>query len=107
VPTRRRPGRNRNGVASAERQHGRVIELGAQKVWAFDEHGRFGVQADCSFGSEEGPDLVTGIASQLGLRLRRGAAEKASLCVGNFAAVGAALTVVVLAVVALAGGFSH
>lgn len=92
---------------SSERQYGRVIELGAQKVWAFDEHGRFGVQADYRFSSEEGRDLVTGIAQQLGLRLRRGAAEKAGIVMGLIGAVGAVITVVVLAIVALAGGFSH
>ena len=57
-------------AATAERQHGRVVELGAQKVWAFDEHGRFGVQADYRFGSEEGRDLVTGVARQLGMEQR-------------------------------------
>jgi len=94
-------------TATAERQYGRVVELGAQKVWAFDEHGRFGVRADHRFDSEEGRDLVTGIAQQLGLTLRRGAAEKAGIIMVLIGAVGAVITVVVLAIVALAGGFSH
>lgn len=90
-------------AATAERQHGRVKELGAQKVWAFDEEGRFGVQADYRFGSEEGRDLVTGVAQQLGLELRRGGAERIGLWFGIVAGVGAVLVVVVNLVLLLTG----
>ena len=90
-------------AATAERQHGRVVELGAQKVWAFDEHGRFGVQADYRFGSEEGRDLVTGVARQLGMEQRRGGSERIGLWFGVVAGVGALLVVVVNVVLLLTG----
>ncbi len=96
------------GVPSAgraERVHGRVKELGAQKVWAFDEHGRFGVQADYRFGSEEGRDLISGVARELGFRSRRGAAERAGLVVGVIGAVGALVAVVGVVAAALLGKF--
>jgi hypothetical protein len=92
-------------AATAERQYGRVIELGAQKVWAFDEHGNFGVQADYRFSSEEGRELITGVADQLGLQLRRGGAEKAGLYVGVAAAIGSVIVLVVLLVAWLTGYF--
>ena len=91
---------------SSERQYGRVIELGAQKVWAFDEHGRFGVQADYRFSSEEGRDLVTGVAEQLGLRLRRGAAEKIGLYMGVGTLVLLVICGIGVGIFALLGGFS-
>jgi hypothetical protein len=93
-------------AASGERISGRVKEFGVQKVWAFDEHGRFGVQADYRFNSEEGRDLLTGVANELGLKLRRGGAEKVGLYVGAFAAVGVVITLVVLLVALLTGQFS-
>lgn len=91
---------------SAERQLGRVKEFGVQKVWAIDEDGRFGQVVDFRFNSEEGRDLVTGVADQLGLKQRRGAAEKTGLA---FALVFGGLTVVglvVMGVLALMGKFS-
>lgn len=90
-------------AATAERQHGRVVELGGQKVWAFDEHGRFGVQADYRFSSEEGRDLVAGVARQLGLEQRRGGAERVGLWFGVVAGIGAVLVVVVNVVLLLTG----
>ncbi len=90
---------------SAERIQGRVKEFGAQKVWALDEQGRFGVQADYRFNSEEGRDLVKGVAQQLGLTEKRGAAEKTGLLLGLVAGVGSVITVVVLLVLALTGKF--
>ena len=86
-----------------ERVQGRVIELGAEKVWALDEHGRFGVQADYRFGSEEGRQLVTGVADQLGMSQRRGGAEKIGLYVGVAVGVGAVLVVLVNVVLLLTG----
>ena len=68
--------------ATVERQIGRIKEVGFHKIWAFDEHGRFGLQADYTFSSEEGRQLITGIADQMGLTQRRGAAEKAGLAAG-------------------------
>ena len=92
-------------LGRAERQYGRVKEFGVQKVWGFDAQGDFGVQADYRFNSEEGRDLITGVASELGLKQRRGAAEKTGLYVGIVCAIGAAITAVVLVVLALTGYF--
>ncbi|MFC6285503.1 hypothetical protein ACFP3Q_06180 [Nocardioides sp. GCM10027113] len=90
---------------SSERMYGRVKELGVQKVWALDEHGRFGQVVDFRFSSEEGRDLVEAVAEQLGLRLRRGAAETVGLVFGVIGAVGALATIVVLVVLFLMGKF--
>jgi hypothetical protein len=92
-------------TGSVERVYGRVKEFGVEKVWAFDEHGRFGVQADYRFNSEEGRDLITGVAKQLGLETRRGGAEKTGLVFAVIGGVGALLTAVVLIVAALMGKF--
>jgi hypothetical protein len=92
-------------AGSAERTVGRVKEFGFQKVWAFDEHGSFGVQADYRFNSEEGRQLLTGVADQLGLRQRRGAAERTGLVFAVVGGAGALLAVVVVLVFALTGRF--
>jgi hypothetical protein len=63
-------------LRTTERSYGRVKEFGVRKVWGFDAQGNFGVQADYRFNSEEGRDLLTGVADQLGFTQRRGAAEK-------------------------------
>ena len=90
---------------SVERVQGRVKEFGVQKVWAFDKRGRFGVQADYRFNSEEGRNLVKGVGQQLGLTEKRGAAEKTGLILGLVAAVGSVITLLVLLVLALTGKF--
>jgi len=92
--------------ASASRVMGRVVEIGAEKVWAVDATGRFGVQADYRFNSEEGRGLITGVAEQLHLTSRRGSSEKIGLYLGIFAAVGAVLTAIILVVLALTGYFN-
>jgi hypothetical protein len=89
----------------AERVRGRVREFGVQKVWAFDSQGRFGVQADYRFNSEEGRDLVEGVARELGLEQRRGAAEKTGLVVGIIGGVGALVAIVAVVGMALLGKF--
>ena len=89
--------------ATVERQIGRVKEIGFQKIWAFDEHGRFGVQADYRFNSEEGRELITGLADAQGLKLRRGGAERTGLYIGIFAAVAAVIVVIVNLVLWLTG----
>ncbi len=93
-------------AATAERIHGRVRHFGGQKVWAFDAQGRFGVQADYRFDSEEGRRLIAGVALQLGLSLRRGAAERVALGFAVVGGVGAVVTAVVLGVLALTGRLS-
>ena len=67
--------------------------------------GSFGAQADYRFNSEEGRDLVTGVAEQLGLRQQRGAAEKVGLVVAVIGGVGALVAVVAVLVMALTGRF--
>lgn len=84
-------------AVSAERVRGRVIALGREKVWAFDAHGRFGPQADFRFDSEEGRELVTGVADQLGLEIRRGTEER----IGLVFAIGTLVALLVLGLVTL------
>lgn len=91
--------------ASAERVYGRVKEFGVQKVWALDEHGRFGPVVDFRFNSEEGRDLVKGVAQQLGLKEKRGAAERTGLVFALVAGVDSVITLLVLLVLALLGKF--
>lgn len=91
--------------ASAERVYGRVKEFGVQKVWALDEHGRFGPVVGFRFNSEEGRDLVKGVAQQLGLKEKRGAAERTGLVFALVAGVGSVITLLVLLVLALLGKF--
>ncbi|MBS2940024.1 hypothetical protein KDN32_19990 [Nocardioides sp. J2M5] len=90
-------------AAGASRQIGRFKELGVQKVWAFDERGRFGPVVDFRFSSEEGRDLVTGVADQLGLRLRRGTAEIIGLVFALVAVVGLVVGGAAVGVLALLG----
>ncbi|GAB2870208.1 hypothetical protein [Nocardioides pacificus] len=92
-------------AATGERTVGRVREIGAQKVWAFDDHGRFGPVVDFRFNSEEGRDLIVGVADHLGLRQRRGAAERIGLAFAVVGGVGALATVLLLVVAALLGKF--
>jgi hypothetical protein len=90
---------------SMERQIGRVKEFGAQKVYAFDEHGDFGKQVDYRFNSEEGRRLITGKAEQLGLQEVRGGAEKIGLFFAVLGIGGALVTLVVLLICWQAGVF--
>lgn len=92
-------------VGSAERVYGRVKEFGVQKVWAWDAQGDFGVQADYRFNSEEGRDLLTGVAKELGFDLKRGGVEKTGLIIGAIGAVGALAAIVAVGVTALLGKF--
>lgn len=91
--------------ATVERRVGRVTEVGFQTIWDFDEHGRFGRQADYRFSSEEGRQLVTGIADAMGLEERRGAAEKAGLAAGVITLAAIAIGAVVVLVLWLTGAF--
>ncbi len=86
-------GRHAADLRDRVRQHGRIVELGAQRVWT-DAQGRFGVQADFRSSAEEGRQLVTGPADEMGLG--RGAAEEWRLVMGFIGAVGGAVTAVVL-----------
>lgn len=90
-------------AASVEVNKGRVIEFSRQKVWAFDEHGNFGVQADYRFNSEEGRQLITSVAQQLELKQRRGTEERIGIFVAALAIGGLVIGGLVVAVLALLG----
>ena len=87
--------------ANAERVVGRVKEFGAQRVWAFDDRGRFGVQADYRFDSGEGRQLVEGVARQLGLRQGRSLEERIGLGFALFTVLGLVLAGIVIGILAL------
>ena len=84
-------------------QRGRIKAFGFQKVWAFDEHGDFGVPADYHFSSEEGRDLIEGVAQQLGLEQRRGTEERIAIVFAAVAIGGIAIGGIVVAILALLG----
>jgi hypothetical protein len=90
-------------AATGEVQRGRIKEFGFQKVWAFDEHGNFGVQAEYRFNSEEGRDLIEGVAKQLGLEQRRGTEERIAIVFAALALGGIAIGGIVVAILALLG----
>ena len=89
--------------ASVERTSGRVWERSSEKVWALGEDLRFGPVVDYRFNSEEGRQLISAVAESLGLKERRGRDGKIGLYVAIFAGVGALVTVIVLALLALLG----
>lgn len=89
----------------AERVQGRVRELGVEKAWGVREDGSVGNVVDYRFSSEEGRDLITAVAGQLGRRQQRGGAERIGLVVAGIALVGALITVVTLLVLFLTGAF--
>jgi hypothetical protein len=91
--------------ASAEVTKGRIVEFSKQKVWAFDENGDFGVQADYRFSSEEGRALVEGVAKQLELEQRRGMEEKIGMFFAALAIGGLVIGGIVVAILALLGTF--
>ena len=86
-----------------ERQIGRVKEFGAEKVYAFDEHGDFGKQVDYRFNSEEGRRLITGKAEQLGSRSAGAAPRRSASFFAVLGVGGALLTLVVLLICWQAG----
>jgi hypothetical protein len=90
-------------AATREVQRGRINEFGFQKVWAFDEHGNFGAQAEYRFNSEEGRDLIEGVAQQLGLQQRRGTEETIAIVFAAVALGGLAIGGIVVAILALLG----
>jgi hypothetical protein len=85
-------------AGSVEVFYGRKKEWTSEKVWAFDEHGRFTKVADYRFSSEEGRALIEGVAEQLGLRQRMGWQQK----VGVITALVTLAGLVVCGLVALA-----
>ncbi len=90
-------------AGSVEVFKGRKIEFGSEKIWAFDEHGRFGRVADYKFDSREGRDLIEGVAGQLGMKQKRGPEERIALFFAALAIGGLVIGGIVVAVLALAG----
>jgi hypothetical protein len=90
---------------SASRSLGRFKQFGVQQTWGLDERGRLRPVVDYSFNSEEGRQLITGIAEQLGLAQRRGTEEKIGIVAAIIGGGGAVVTVVVLLVMVLLGKF--
>jgi hypothetical protein len=92
-------------AASAGVTKGRVISFSREKVWAFDEHGNFGVQADYRFNSEEGRGLIETVAKRLGLEQRRGTEEKIGMFFAALAIGGLLIGGIVVGILALLGTF--
>jgi len=90
-------------AGSIEVFKGRAIEFGTEKIWAFDEQGRFGRVADYRFDSREGRDLIEGVAGQLGLEQKRGTEEKIGIFFAALAIGGLIVGGIIVAVLALAG----
>jgi hypothetical protein len=90
---------------SSSRSLGRLKTFGAQKSWALDEHGRLRPVVEFRFDSEEGRQLITGVAEQLGLTQRRGTAEKIGLVAAIIGGGGAVVTAVSLLVMVVLGKF--
>ena len=88
---------------SVERTRGRVYERSSEKVWALGADLRFGAVVDYRFNSEEGRQLITAVADNLGLKQQRGRDEKIGLWFAILGGAGALVTLVVLAVLALMG----
>lgn len=89
--------------AQAERTYGRVRELRVEKAWGIREDGTVGPVVDYRFSSEEGRDLVTAVAQQLGRVEKRGAAERTGMIVAGIALVGAVVTAVTLLALLILG----
>ncbi|MEZ5096418.1 MAG: hypothetical protein R2731_10035 [Nocardioides sp.] len=93
-------------AASATRMQGRVVSLARQRVWALGEDGWPERVGDLRFDSEEGRELVTATALGLGLRERRGAAERIGLAAAVVGGVGALVALVALVAGLVLGKFS-
>jgi hypothetical protein len=91
--------------ARAERIYGRVREFGLEKAWGVREDGTVGQVVDFRFSSEEGRDLITAVAERLGLKEKRGVAEKVGLAFAGIALAGAVFTVAALLTAFLLGEF--
>ena len=90
---------------SGERVMGRVKEFGFEKAWGVREDGTVGKVVDYRFDSEEGRDLISAVAQQLGRTERRSGVEKIALLFAGIALVGAVVTVVALLVALFLGKF--
>ena len=91
--------------AESERVYGRVREFGVEKAWGIREDGTIGKVVDYRFNSEEGRDLITALAKQLGRDEKRGGAEKTGMVFAGIALVGAVITAVTLLTLWFLGKF--
>lgn len=90
-------------AASKSVQRGRFVALGVEKAWGLDEHGLPIKVADFSYAPQEGRELVTLAAEQMGIRIARGASETIGLAFFLFTVIGAAVSLVVVLVLWLLG----
>ncbi|GAA1903737.1 hypothetical protein GCM10009737_00490 [Nocardioides lentus] len=88
---------------AAEFSGGTAVQVSKQKVWAFDDSGRFTNVVDYSFDSREGNELINTVAQRMGLRRTMNTRAKIALYVAVFAAVGTALGGLWALVLALTG----
>ncbi|MCX6407758.1 MAG: hypothetical protein NTV28_12635 [Propionibacteriales bacterium] len=89
------------GSASVER--GRTIALGVEKVWGLDEHGMPVKVADLRFAPQEGRELITLAARQVGLRVALGSSELVGLVFAGIAVGGLVIGGLVVLVLWLTG----
>jgi hypothetical protein len=88
---------------SAEGGRGRLLELGFEKSWAFDEKGTFTKVVDYSFKSQEGLNLIRDLAEPLGLSERRPLEVTVAVVFAAIAIVGALAALIVLPLAFLFG----
>ncbi|KQT90764.1 hypothetical protein ASG49_13535 [Marmoricola sp. Leaf446] len=109
--TWRRGAEMRDGIpvpvlgASLSRDLGRIEQKSFQKTFGIDSSGQPGKVVDYSFSSSEGRDLIRGPARELGWTEKRGGAERIGLAVAVGTVALLVLAGIIVAVVALAGGF--
>jgi hypothetical protein len=82
---------------------GRFIELGYQKSWAFDEHGKFTKVVDYNFKSQEGLKLIRELAEPIGLSERRPMEMNLAMVFALIAIIGAVATLIAVPLVFLLG----
>ena len=82
---------------------GRVIVSASEEGLGVRRARQVRGQADYTFSSEEGRELITDLAEQLGLEQRRGTAERIGLYFAVVGLVGAAITLVVNLILWLTG----
>jgi hypothetical protein len=78
---------------SAERVLGRVYEFGGEKIFAWDEKGRYGEVVSYRLNSREGHGLIRTAADQSGFTEKAGGAQTTGLV---FAVIGGGIAVLVV-----------
>lgn len=84
---------------------GTIKQFKAERTWAFDEHGNFRRVVDYRFNSYESRQALRDIGDSLGLKYTMNSQAKAGLIVGIAGAGLALVVLLVLGIIALAGGF--